>query len=545
LVPDAVFAEVVHLSEGRVANILCRPVLRDYEIPFLGRSGAPRDRQLPPDDLLVSVVGDRVVLKSKRLGREVLPRLTSAHNYQSRSLGVYRFLGMLQRQGSVSFQWGWGGAFADAPFLPRVRYGKAVLYRARWRLGPEELARLREQGADSFALVQALRAERRLPRFVVLADGDNELPIDLDNPLSVDCLVHAVRRRPEAVLRELYPPPDELVANGPEGGFCSETVIAFSQRREPTTRVPRNTPEPSRRRFVPGSEWLYARLYCGEAAGDRTLLHAVAPVAGRAVAEGVIDKWFFLRYGHPDHHLRVRLHGDPEALRLALWPCMSAALEPLLDDGTVWRVELATYEREAARYGGEHGVELSETMFWLDSEAVCEALMFLEERGNGRDDRWRIAMLGADWLLEDLGLDPAARLEIYRGARARFADEFGVGAAFFRQLGERFRAQRGEIAAVLSRDPRHVPAIAPACEALRRRSDRSKPLCDELRARERDGRLSQPLDWLGGSLQHLHVNRVLRSAQRAQELVLYDLLRRHYESELARARKRVNREPRG
>ena len=47
LAPNAVFAEIVHLNQGRIGNILCRPVLRDHEITFLGRSGAPRDRRLP------------------------------------------------------------------------------------------------------------------------------------------------------------------------------------------------------------------------------------------------------------------------------------------------------------------------------------------------------------------------------------------------------------------------------------------------------------------------------------------------------------------
>ncbi len=97
--PERVFAEIVHLPEGRIGNILCRPVLRDYEIPYLGRSGAPADRQLPVTDLLVSVRDGRIVLHSDRLGREVAPRLTTAHNYTWRSLGVYRFLCALQHQG--------------------------------------------------------------------------------------------------------------------------------------------------------------------------------------------------------------------------------------------------------------------------------------------------------------------------------------------------------------------------------------------------------------------------------------------------------------
>ena len=39
---------------------------------------------------------------------------------------------------------------------------------------------------------------------------------------------------------------------------------------------------------------------------------------------------------------------------------------------------------------------------------------------------------------------------------------------------------------------------------------------------------------LAMSLAHMHVNRMLRSAQRAQELVLYELLGRVYSSQAAR-----------
>src|SRR5262249_56388228 len=87
LQPEAVFAEIVHLPEGRIGNVLCRPVLRGHEIAFLGRSGAPAEAQIPLDDLMIAVVGERVVLRSRRLGREVVPRLSTAHNYLWRSRG--------------------------------------------------------------------------------------------------------------------------------------------------------------------------------------------------------------------------------------------------------------------------------------------------------------------------------------------------------------------------------------------------------------------------------------------------------------------------
>ena len=118
--PGVVFAELIHLPEGRVGNILARPVLRDYELVLLGRSGAPADRQLSVDELTLRLDGERLVLHCPRLGAEVRPRLTTAHNPAWRGFGVYRFLAALQSDGVTGgLAWDWG-ALAAAPTLPRV-----------------------------------------------------------------------------------------------------------------------------------------------------------------------------------------------------------------------------------------------------------------------------------------------------------------------------------------------------------------------------------------------------------------------------------------
>src|SRR6185436_6296753 len=99
-----------YLPYDRIGNFAQRPLLRGYEIPILGRSGAPIERQIPLGDLTVSVEGDRVILRSRRLGCEVLPRLSNAHNFsEAGHLPVYRFLCQLQDQNAVgvtSFDFG-------------------------------------------------------------------------------------------------------------------------------------------------------------------------------------------------------------------------------------------------------------------------------------------------------------------------------------------------------------------------------------------------------------------------------------------------------
>jgi thiopeptide-type bacteriocin biosynthesis protein len=534
--PDATFAEIVHLPEGRVGNILLRPVLRSYEIPFLGLSGSPPEAQLPVSDLLLSVVGDgvgpgageRLVLRSRRLGREVLPRLTAAHRYSLSSLGVYRFLCELQRQGTVALlEWDWRPLDA-LPFLPRVRSGRTILARARWNLDGRDLERV----SDDAEVFREWCREAGLPRWIVLAQDDQELVTDLDNPLSVEALLHHLRRSEKAALVELFPSPDELCVHGPEGRFTHELVIPFARVTSGRTSERRPVaPEAARRRFPPGSEWLYAKLYTGNGTADRVLTDVVEPVVRAALDTGAAERWFFVRFADPQFHVRLRVSGDPRRLAGEVLPMLRERTEPLLADGVMWRLQLDTYERELRRYGGDEGIEISEELFRHDSEAVLGIVRTLWG-DEGLDARWRLTLYGIDLLLDDFGLDLERKRAWVRGSRDGFAREFDVRGQTKRALGERYRAERTALDELLGLKEGDDHPLAPGVLLLRERSRRLAPLVERLCARE--PLLSVSLDHLLWSYAHMHANRLLRGAHRAQELVLYDLLDRVYTSRLAR-----------
>jgi thiopeptide-type bacteriocin biosynthesis protein len=534
--PERVYAEVAHLPEGRVGNILSRPVLRGYEIPYLGRSGVPADRQLSLSDLLVSVQGERIVLRSRRLGCEVIPRLTTAHNHFGRGLGVYRFLCALQyQQVTPGIMWDWG-PMALAPFLPRVVSGRLTLSRARWNLGVTELAAFREpKGATQFHAVQRLRERLRLPRYLALADGDNELLIDLDNVLSLETLAHEVRGRASAPLVEMIPGPDQLCASGPEGPFTHQVIVPFV-RSSPhlATQPERRSAAPSwPRRFPPGSEWLYVKLFTGTATADEVLLH-VARAVGSSLAAGGADQWFFIRYGDPDWHLRIRVHGAPDRLLAETLPLLHRATAPLLETGQLWRVQLDTYEREVERYGGEAGVRLAERVFHADSDAVLAVVGQLTGDA-GAELRWRVTLRGIDLLFDDLGLTLEQKRAIAQRARRGYGSEFGADGNFSRGISRRYRQERASVEILLDRHQDPPPELAASLWVLHQRSTLLAPVAQELRALADAGRLSVDLSELAMSLAHMHVNRMLRSAPRAQELVLYELLDRAYSSQAARS----------
>jgi thiopeptide-type bacteriocin biosynthesis protein len=544
--PDAIFAEIVHLPQGRVGNVLLRPVLRSHEIAFLGGSTAPDDRRIPVGDLLVSVAGDRVRLRSRRLGREVFPRLSTAHNYNQSGLGIYRFLCALQSQGTARLGWTWGALEASS-FLPRVELGKVVLACARWRLDESQLRPLRSlRGAALFRAVQALRAALGLPRHVALVDGDNLLPIDLDNAISADTFAHLTRGRPVAILSEMSPGPDQLCARGPEGRFVHELVIPFLRTRSASAAVGAPAaPLPSTgsaRRFPPGSEWLYAKIYAGPGSVDGALL-ALAPAVRGALRSGASDGWFFIRYGDPDWHLRLRLRGEPARLSAEVLPALRAALDPLLSDGRIWNMQLDTYVRELERYGGEAAMPLCERIFQADSEAVLSIVEALSGDA-GADARWRLALAGFDRLYDDLGFDLPGRLAQARRLRESFGRELRADVRVDRQLGDRYRRERLALEQLLAPGGGAGAdgAISVGLAALSARSRAIAPAIAALRVLHAEGRLTVSLEQLAASLTHKHANRLLRSAGRAQELVLHDLLLRLYTAREARARTRRGRQ---
>ena len=501
--PDAIFAEVLHLPEGAHAVMAGRPPVREYEIPLLAASALPREQQLALDDLLLSVVHGHIQLRSRRHGREVIPRMTTALNIEhERGIALFRFFGALTRQGrACTLYWDWG-SLAAAAHLPRVSAGRVVLSRELWRVFPKELDAI--DGDD--ARMMAWSRERGLPRFVRIR---GELTVDLSTRLGRAVLADEARRG--AVLTELFPDADNLWLNG----TVHEILVPYVSTREPASAPPpRAQSEAGQRVFVPGSEWLFAKIYTGPSSADRLLIGPIAKLVEELRRDGVIDRWFFLRYHDPDSHLRVRFHGD-----VAL-PRLRAALQTHLDAGVVARLELATYDREVERYGGWAGIELAEELFCVDSDAV---IALLSELDGDDDGRWKCAVAGADRLLDDFGCPLETKRSIVQNLRMTQAGRFAVDKPLVRQLGDRYRRLRAEVEAAMQDRAR-----------FDERSRRFAPVIEELRRRE----LTAPLSAIARSLVHMFLNRLFRGAHAQHEYVVCDFLDRAYESAAMRARKK-------
>ncbi|HWM84571.1 MAG TPA: lantibiotic dehydratase [Kofleriaceae bacterium] len=581
--PDALFAEIAHVPAGPPTLMLSlqqRPLLRGHEIAFAGRSGAEPERQIPLSDLLVTVVGGvgggRTILWSRRLDRRIVPRLASAHRYEYRDTHApyYRFLNAVQNEGIAPpyLAWTWGPLAAR--FTPRVRHGPVVLALAEWRLSGDEVAGLDRPGAaGQMRAVGQLREVRGLPRWVSLVDTDrpdNVLLVDLENSLCVDSLVQKVRAG-TAVLREVLPVVEEQVVRGPGGGYAHEIAVPFlrsgsgsgafsgtgtgtgvgsgmgSGSGSPEARGLRSEASPGssspearglrseaslRRFFPPGSEWLSLVVEMAPVHMDRLLVGELAPVARRARADGDAESWFFLRLSFPVPQLRVRLQGRPAAL---------AHVRDRLDQAIgraadrIWRASYTTYEPEVERYGGAAGMAAAHRLFEADSDAVVELLAGLDDLAD-EPVRWELALAGMDRLLADLDFSPAAKLAILERIAARWRAEFAVDAAAEEHLRSRFRRDRVRLEQLLGGAAPANPALRHGLAALDRRSPRSAAAGVELRDLAAAGALTAPPELLAESFLHMHAIRMSVRYSRRHELIVYELLRRLYRSQVARGR---------
>lgn len=522
--PGVHLAEISHLPASRVGNLLQRPHCRAFEIPYLAQSTRPAAQQLPVQALTLAVRGGQLMLRDRRTGHRVVPRLSTAHNFEGEVLPVYQLLCDLQTQG-LQAQLGidWKAIVPDARFTPRLTCGPVVLAAATWYLVAADWQALGAAApAARPAALAALRAAWQLPRFFTLADGDNELLVDADNELLVSVWLDAIQARPSIVLKEFLVEAAAGPVRDAKGRPYVAQGLALLLRQAPCYApapapvLPRGEAVP--RDFAPGSEWLYYKLYCGQLMADRVLLTVLSPLAAELQQQGLIDTWFFVRYADPDHHLRVRWHLPDPGRTGDVVRIVGRYLAAVSSTHGVWKIQADTYRRELERYG-HRSIAATEALFSYQSQALLAHMAAAEAEGT-LPDLWLWGLGAIEELLTACGYSLARKKALTARLAAAFAHEFMLTER--RPLDAKYRAQRPLVQQALAAAPLPTPALLAIVQ----------PVCALAAA----GELEMPLDDLLASYVHMLLNRVLPAEARLHELVLYDFLHRHYQSCEARQR---------
>jgi thiopeptide-type bacteriocin biosynthesis protein len=285
----------------------------------------------------------------------------------------------------------------------------------------------------------------------------------------------------------------------------------------------------TQRTFIPGSTWLYFKLYTGQKSADQVLISNLYPLVQKLLGKNHIKDFFFIRYSDPDFHLRFRFYmSTPEAYGY-VFQAFYETIEPCVTNGLISMVQCDTYQRELERYGS-FSMETVERIFGIDSLFQLELLQRLIVSNPDPDnDRWLIAFRLIDDLLNAFTFDTKHKIELLDRMSENYRQEFGlIQHAFTKQLNDKYRLQRKRI--VFSfQQPLGID------EVLRERRERLTPPVEALQQMKNVGSLEIPLEDIVYSLLHMTMNRWFRSKNRMHELVIYDFLLRYYKSMQAQA----------
>ena len=534
--PNVIFAEIVHLPENRIGNILLHPPFRQYEIPYLAKSSLPNEFQIPLDDLLVSVdlQRDKVILRSKRLNKEIIPRLSNAHNYLQNSLPLYNFLCDLQTQNlQNNFDLSWSSVAPRAVFYPRMTYKNAVISLATWHFENNDFMELIAcESGDLMCKIKAFRKRWSLPERFVLADFDNELLVNTNNILSIQIWIDSIKNRDKIEVKEfLYAPENSVIKNALGQGFTNQFIAAFMnentvyQGLSADLKVEKNEIQ---RNFSVGSEWIYFKFYMGVKVGDNFLFQAIKPLTEELINQKLIDKWFFIRYADPEKHIRFRIHLPDLAVIGKVFLLVKDFVQSFENEGIIWKIQVDSYQREIERYGSEV-MELTETLFHQDSIAILS--MIDQTEGEEREIiRWQWCLKAIDTYLNDFGLTLIEKKELMEKMKTNFAKEFNLDKALKIQLDQRFRNNRTIIERILDDKLDENHEYSPLFQAITDKSEQTKNIIEQIKSiKSRDKLTNYLYDTI-----HMTVNRTISDNQRVHELVMYDFLFRYYQAEVAK-----------
>jgi thiopeptide-type bacteriocin biosynthesis protein len=518
---DTVYAEFDFLPQPRVGNIMLRPQHREYYIPYCVYPPYADDNIIALDDLFVSVRNEKVYIKSKRLNKFVIPKLTHAHTYNFNEHPIYEFFGALQsenQQPSLIFRW--GHSLNQADFLPRVEYDQSILSLARWLIHGEQLNKLRDQlNSKGNDFIHEWRSKFNIPNRVRIKNGDNILLIDFSDERSATIFIEFVHKQNSLELEEhLNFSGNQIVKNQQKQSFYAEYITTFYQNKKKQhgyffNKLNSNDAPVIKSNFSIGDEWLYFKVYVGKKVADNLMTKIIYDLKENLLHEKLIDKWFFIRYADPESHLRLRFHLTDLNNLGTVVQLASAKLRASEGSISIGNVQIDTYHRETHRYGA-NTIREAETLFYLQSELILDFLRTIEE-DKKEEESWIFAMYYTLKVMQLFRLTYKEQVNLIEFLAIGFGKEFGKNKNTNKELNKKFQTNDHRIVSLFT---------AINSEENDQYWGKTKLVIDQILEKKENGQLLVSVPELLASYFHMFYNRLFYHHQRMYEMVLYNIL---------------------
>jgi thiopeptide-type bacteriocin biosynthesis protein len=525
---DVVFAEISCFNDEHAANINSNAGIRTYEIPIGVHSIFKEDNIINLCDLTLSIIENQIVLRSKKLNKIVIPRLSSAFNYSRSDLTIFRFLCDLQYQGlKFNFNFDLRSLLPGLNYYPRVEYKKCILYPSTWILNAQEIIELTEAGSSK-SIFYKMCSKYKLTKYFALTEGDNQLLFNREDPESIELFVKAIKNKTLVVLQEVFIGQSSPVINSAGQPYVSQFIASvftdgatYPQRTQAQVNRKKNK---IKRIYLPGDEWVYFKLYCHPAISNNILIKDVKNIISRLKKQNIVKSWFFIRYTDPDDHLRIRIKINPDdAAKVVSY--FEKKMRSQVERGCVNNMVLDTYKREIERYG-EDTIEYAEKIFYSGSELVVNYLKNIAAKPADFSEL-HLAIVSVDALLEVFFSGNSDRINLLKLMHEGMKHEFDDSKQVKLQLDNKYREYSG----FFNNMARSKPSII----LLAGKKEFDNYIKDlTLLKSNAQAVLPVKLMSLAADLIHMHLNRLFNDKQRNHEFIIYYLLYKYYLSTEAR-----------
>jgi len=279
-----------------------------------------------------------------------------------------------------------------------------------------------------------------------------------------------------------------------------------------------------RRRFIIGDKWLYFKLYTGFKLSNYILNEIIKPGVDQFVAEGIIKRWFFVRYHDPDYHIRLRFELRKNKNYTYIIDYFTPIFKMYISEDIIFKIQVDTYNREIERYG-QSTITFVEDLFHYDSNMVIRTL----EIQNNEFLHWIFCLKAIDAFLNDLDFSIQEKKDLLYSLNSFYSKLYNKNSVLAKQISHKYRSYQKDIHSLLVKNQLSGLYTNEISEKLVERSKLNRIGISKIS--ELIDLRSDDAIRLISSIIHMHVNRMFSARFNQYELILYDFLFRFYKSE--------------
>lgn len=501
--PDVAFFDVAYQAEKRVDNVNRRKIIYPYELPILTWSTFqdPLDLQ----DIYVSVVEDEVILRSKKLGKRIIPRIPSAYNYTRSDLSVFRFLCDVQTQGlAMRFSLKLDDIFPKLKYYPRMNFHELIVSPAMWLVPKNIYTDGKNPLTQQIKNLKSWLNDQQIAKFKAgHADSTLCFDVNFDEDLWA-FLRYCKNQHHEIYIAEALINTSSCISDQHGIDYLPQYIANFyHQETIYQAYAPILVQSTKDCMQIPGGDWLYYELYTTISLSNKLLLNEISEFL--KLHRLKIKKWFFIRYNSPSSHIRFRFQLKNKMDGFELMGSFKDLLDSEIKLGRLSNVEMKTYQQESDRYGAGR-MDLVEDFFELDSKIV---LYLIKKSCSEQQLITNSLYIISSWLDQWLK-EITVKLNYLSLMAESFAKEMEIGPAVFKKINLNFNNLKEQLDKLQFALPNNL---------LRKQ----QILIDKLIATCESRSV---LEKLLADLIHMHVNRLFTTDQRIYETIIYHYLYR-------------------